>query len=77
MLDVFIYIKQCFYSNRNGCKVLKHICERVTIFGMQKRGTFSVKTVDIKVRGWTLGLDYPLTPGRITKQSDPLRDLRL
>ena len=38
---------------------------------------FLSKMVDIKVRGWTLGLDYPLTPGRITKQSDPLRDLRL
>lgn len=55
LLDVFMYIKQCFYSNRNGCKVLKHICERVTIFGMQKRGMFSVKNGRYKSKGLDLG----------------------
>ena len=52
---VHIYIRQCFYRNRNGCKVLKHVCERGTIFGMQKRGTFSVKNGIYKSKGLDLG----------------------
>ena len=38
---------------------------------------FLSKMVYIKVRGWTSGIDDPLTPGHITKHSDPLTDLRL
>ena len=75
---VFIFKRQCFYSSRNECKVLKQIRERGAIFGRQRRGTFSVKNgICNKVRGWNLGLDYTLTPATPTLTLNPPLKLKI
>ena len=44
--DLFIFYRQCIYSNQKRCKIPNKVCEKGTIFNSEiyERGAFSAKS---------------------------------